>query len=178
MYDRLYPLARTVFCLAISICFTGAGFANAQTIKGKVYAFKNLELNSVKVMSKKSGNITYTDGDGTFSLQCHPKDKIVFSAKGFERICESYKGDSIFVKMLFKGGASQRDKAVNNGHVSLDDLDFCMKYYVAYNCYPSPKRLYVSNTRNNTLQYTHFSQKHGSLNRNQSDHEFSLLNER
>ena len=174
-YRKSYIYIQIITCFIFIMCLPQTNCLHAQTLKGKVYAFKNLELKSIQVKSKKSGNITYTNQDGSFSLQCHPKDKIVFSGNGFERTCESYSNDSVYIKMIFKGGSSEREKAINNGHVTEDHLLFCLKYQAAYNDYPSPRKMYSSRTNNESLKYTHFSKKHNYLHRTQGDYEFSML---
>lgn len=159
-------------CLVFFLC--NSFNVHSQTTKGKVYAFKNLELKNIKVKSQKSGNVVFTSANGSFSIQCHPKDKIIFSGQGFERTAETYTTDSIFVKMIFKGGSLNKQRAISNLHVNKDQIDQSIEKYSAYNCYPCPSRIFNSYTNKYLLKDKYTLLEYKDEKHMQTNYKYSL----
>ena len=170
---------RFVLYSSIALLLILPDSVSSQTLKGKVYSFKNLELNHIKVQSKKLGNTVYTQADGSFSIQCHAKDKIIFSGQGFEKTSKEVSSDSVFVKMIFKGSEKNRNLVINNNHVTCDALDFSIAYFSAYNCppcphsmyncYPCPHILHDSYTNKNAIQHKNQLSMYSNLEGSQSN---------
>ncbi len=57
----------------------------SQTVRGKVTDEDGIELPAVTVINIASDKKTYTDADGTFSVDASAKDEIRFIRPGFER---------------------------------------------------------------------------------------------
>lgn len=93
------------------------------TITGIVSSFKQIPLNMVKIDAVKSGEVTYSDSLGRFSLGCLEKDELVFTASGFDRKkVKVGKNRTIVADLLFKDNTANFNDAVNNGHISGDIL--------------------------------------------------------
>jgi len=119
--------------------------AQTHTIHGKIYAFKNLELNNIQITSKKSEAVTFTSSDGSFRIHSSLKDKLIFSGNGFERTSKRItNSDSLSVKMIFKGGSSNRSAALCNNHLTKDEINFAIEFLSVYNCYNCPNSIYNS----------------------------------
>jgi len=122
----------TIFSIAILIStFT---YSQYKSVIGKVYAFKDSPLANIKVEAKKSGASVLTDLDGTFSISCEEKDKLIFTGHGFQRYSTSVKKkDSVHVKMVFLEGANNEKIAVGYGHMSANMLSYAISNFKQYN---------------------------------------------
>lgn len=104
------------------------------TVHGKVYAFKNLPLENIKVISKKSKLTVLTDSLGNFTIKCSDKDRLTFVGVGFEKYIKKVKGkDTLEVKLVLKNDDKNTSMAVENGHVSFENLSYSMANYAEYN---------------------------------------------
>lgn len=178
MEKSVYKTYLISLILALAYCIICGISCNAQTqvVKGSVYAFQNLGLNKIQVSCKNSGDIVFTSTDGSFVINCSPKDKLVFSGNGFERTSEKITcHDSVSVKMIFKGGTVNRTAALCNSHVTKDEIDFALEYYSAYNCYPCPHRLYNSSMYKNSKNRKKDMLSYGNPQRSQSDYKSSTI---
>lgn len=93
------------------------------SVSGIVSCFKQIPLNKVKVAAAKSGEVTYSDSLGRFSLKCAEKDELLFSASGFEtRKVRVGKERTIVTDLSYKDNIANFNEAVNNGHISADVL--------------------------------------------------------
>lgn len=105
-----------------------------RTVKGHVYAFKELKLNNVNVTAKKSKQTTVTDIFGNFTIECAKKDKIVFEGEGFSMAAVKIsKKDSLTVKLIFDGGASNEKRAIDSNHASKEELVYAIRHHSDYN---------------------------------------------
>jgi hypothetical protein len=92
-------------------------------ITGIVSSFKQIPLNMVKIDAVKSGEVTYSDSLGRFSVGCLEKDELVFTASGFERKkVKVGKDHAIVADLMFKDNAANFNDAVSNGHINGDVL--------------------------------------------------------
>lgn len=57
----------------------------AQNIPGKVVTDGEVPLSSVLIINMRTGQKTYTDGEGNFSIEALPKDELRFVKAGYER---------------------------------------------------------------------------------------------
>jgi len=94
-----------------------------ESVSGIVSCFKQIPLNKVKVSAVKSGEVTYSDSLGRFSLNCADKDELLFSASGFEsRKVRVAKDRTIITDLSYKDNTANFNDAVSNGHISGDVL--------------------------------------------------------
>jgi TonB-dependent SusC/RagA subfamily outer membrane receptor len=116
------------FTLLISVLQINAQRKN---VYGNVYAFKNLALNNIKVSSAKSKTTTQTDSLGNFRIVCEMEDKLEFTGFGFQKkvIKLEKQQNNTNVKLIFKGGNKNIDLAVENGHVSKENLESSIELY-------------------------------------------------
>lgn len=118
--------------LTISVLFSLLCHSQHKSVVGSVYAFKDSPLANIKVEAKKSGAVVLTDLDGTFSISCENKDKLIFSGHGFQRYSISVnKKDSLHVKMVFVEGSEEI--AVGYGHMPAEMLTYAISNFPQYN---------------------------------------------
>lgn len=72
---RILLLTLFFFCVGIF----------AQNIPGKVVTDGEVPLSSVLIINMRTGQKTYTDGEGNFSIEALPKDELRFVKAGYER---------------------------------------------------------------------------------------------
>jgi TonB-dependent starch-binding outer membrane protein SusC len=129
--------------------------AQNKNVYGNVFAFKGLALNNIQVSSAKSKNTTQTDSLGNFRIVCESEDKLEFTGFGFHKkvIKLEKPQNNIKVKMIFKGGNKNVAVAVENGHVSKENLeksieqypDQNFEYYNYADIFTAISRIYVGN---------------------------------
>jgi len=109
--------------------------AQLKSVKGKVHAFKDLPLNKIKVVAKKAKIEALTDSEGNFKIVCDKKDKLEFTGEGFQKVSQKLEGNetNITIKMILKTGSKSQEAAVNNGHVTEDDLLQSIESFPEYN---------------------------------------------
>jgi hypothetical protein len=144
----------------VIVCFTlliSVFQVNAQrkNVYGNVFAFKGLALNNIQVSSAKSKTTTQTDSLGNFRIVCEMADKLEFTGFGFQKkvIKLEKPQNNIKVKMIFKGGNKNVAVAVENGHVSKENLensielypDQNFEYYNYADIFTAISRIYVGN---------------------------------
>ncbi len=92
-------------------------------VSGIVSCFKQIPMNNVKVSAAKSGEVTYSDSLGRFSLKCFEKDVLLFSAAGFEsRKVKVGKDRTIITDLMYKDNPANFNEAVRNRHIEEDVL--------------------------------------------------------
>lgn len=100
------------------------------SVSGIVSCFKQIPLNNVKVIATKSGEITYSDSLGRFSLKCADKDELLFTASGFEtRKVKVGKDRTIITDLAYKDNPANFNAAVSNGHIEEDVLRKSIEEY-------------------------------------------------
>ncbi len=116
------------FTLLISVIQVNAQRKN---VYGNVFAFKNLVLNNIQVTSSKTKNTTQTDSLGNFRIVCETEDKIEFTGFGFQKkvVKPEKPQNNIKVKLIFKDGNKNAALAVENGHVSMENLEKSIELY-------------------------------------------------
>lgn len=116
------------FTLLISVLQVNAQRKN---VYGTVFAFKSLALNNIQVSSAKSKTTTQTDSLGNFRIVCEMEDKLEFTGFGFQKkvIKLEKPQNNIKVKMIFKGGNKNIAVAVENSHVSKENLESSIELY-------------------------------------------------
>lgn len=115
--------------IAIFITVTTISNCTAQqkTVYGKAYAFKDLALKNIQVIASKAKTTALTDSLGKFSITCETDDKLEFIGAGFNKATVKLKEvKPVKVKLIFKGGQKNEIMAVENGHVSREDLALCI----------------------------------------------------
>ena len=120
----------------VIVCFTlliSAFQVNAQrkNVYGNVFAFKNVVLSNIQVSSVKSKTTAQTDSLGNFRIVCEMEDKIELTGFGFQKkvVKLEKQQNNIKVKLIFKGGNKNIDLAVENGHVSKENLEKSIELY-------------------------------------------------
>jgi TonB-dependent starch-binding outer membrane protein SusC len=144
----------------VIVCFTlliSVFQVNAQNknVYGNIFAFKGLALNNIQVSSAKSKTTTQTDSLGNFRIVCEMEDKLEFTGFGFQKkvIKLEKPQNNIKVKIIFKGGNKNVAVAVENGHVSKENLeksieqypDQNFEYYNYADIFTAISRIYVGN---------------------------------
>jgi TonB-dependent SusC/RagA subfamily outer membrane receptor len=129
--------------------------AQRKNVYGTVYAFKNLALNNIQVTTAKTKNTTQTDSLGNFRIVCESEDKIEFTGFGFQKkiIKLEKPQNNVKVKLIFKGGNKNIALAVDNGHVSKENLDKSIalypdqnfEYYNYADIFTAISRIYAGN---------------------------------
>ena len=120
----------------VIVCFTlliSVFQVNAQrkNVYGNVFAFKNVVLSNIQVSSVKSKTTAQTDSLGNFRIVCEMEDKIELTGFGFQKkvVKLEKQQNNIKVKLIFKGGNKNIDLAVENGHVSKENLEKSIELY-------------------------------------------------
>jgi len=114
-----------VFLFLLFAAFSN-GNAQQRLLYGTVYAFKDLDLNNIQVNAAKAKTSVTTDSLGRFKIKCEPNDKLEFIGNGFKKLVRKVTREDtkiIKVKMIFKGGEKNINLAVENAHVSKEDLE-------------------------------------------------------
>jgi hypothetical protein len=129
--------------------------AQRKNVYGTVFAFKNLALKNIQVTSAKTKNTTQTDSLGNFRIVCELEDKIEFTGFGFQKkVLKLEKPqNNIKVKLIFKDGNKNIALAVENGHVSKENLDKSIEqhpdqnfeYYNYADIFTAISRIYAGN---------------------------------
>lgn len=129
--------------------------AQRKNVYGTVFAFKNLALNNIQVTAAKTKNTTQTDSLGNFRIVCESEDKIEFTGFGFQKkvIKLEKPQNNIKVKLIFKDGNKNSALAVENGHVSKENLDKSIalypdqnfEYYNYADIFTAISRIYAGN---------------------------------
>jgi hypothetical protein len=129
--------------------------AQRKNVYGTVFAFKNLALNNIQVTAAKTKNTTQTDSLGNFRIVCESEDKIEFTGFGFQKkvIKLEKPQNNIKVKLIFKDGNKNSALAVENGHVSKENLDKSIalypdqnfEYYNYTDIFTAISRIYAGN---------------------------------
>jgi iron complex outermembrane receptor protein len=142
------------FILIISVFQVNAQRKN---VYGNVFAFKNLVLNNIQVTTAKTKTTTQTDSLGNFRIVCESEDKIEFTGLGFQKKVVKLEKpqNNIKVKMIFKGGNKNMELAVENGHVSKENLkksielypDQNFEYYNYADIFTAISRIYAGNDK-------------------------------
>lgn len=153
---RIPRLIKFVFILFLSVACNLPGKTQEKMVYGRVYAFKDLVLKNIEVITSKSKTSVKTDSLGRFKINCQSKDKLEFIGFGFKKL--TYKVDFketkiINFKLIFKGGEKNIILAVENNHVSRADLENSIlnhpyqnyEYYGYANIFDAISKIYASN---------------------------------
>lgn len=140
------------FTLFIAVCQLNAQNKN---VYGTVFAFKELSLANIQVTSAKLKNTTQTDSLGNFRIVCESEDKIELTGFGFQKKVVKLEKpqNNIKIKMIFKGGNKNVALAVENGHVSKENLensieqhpDQNFEYYNYADIFTAISKIYAGN---------------------------------
>jgi hypothetical protein len=116
------------FILLISVFQVNAQRKN---VYGTVFAFKDLALKNIQVLSVKTKTTAQTDSLGNFRIVCESEDKLELTGFGFQKKVVKLEKpqNNIKIKMIFKGGNKNIDLAIENGHVSKENLENSIKLY-------------------------------------------------
>ncbi len=119
------------FILAFISCFS----LNAQEriVVGKISTFNTFGINSASIIIGSSGNETFTDSMGYFSVLCNPDDKLTFAANGFftEKINlkDFNETDSVNVDLKLKKGKKNITYATGYGHIDEKRLSYAIEHF-------------------------------------------------
>jgi hypothetical protein len=120
MNSRLFTI------IALLLCVVLGNRAEAQekiSVSGIVTSFKQIPLNKVKIVALKSGEVSFTDSIGRFSIKGFEKDVLTFSAGGFEsKNVRIGKQNTIIVNLLYKDNIGNFNNVVNGRHLSEETL--------------------------------------------------------
>lgn len=129
--------------------------AQKKNVYGTVFAFKELSLANIQVTSVKLKNTTQTDSLGNFRIVCESEDKIELTGFGFQKKVVKLEKpqNNIKIKMIFKGGNKNIALAVENGHVSRENLeksieqhpDQNFEYYNYADVFTAISKIYAGN---------------------------------
>jgi hypothetical protein len=101
-----------------------------QTIAGRVTTFGEIPLNHVEITASKSGKTTYTDSLGNFSLSCSEKDKLIFSANGFDnRKLKAINCKQADIDLVYSNKQSSFEDATKNKHIKESILSRAIEKY-------------------------------------------------
>lgn len=105
------------------------------TVKGIVTAFGIYCLFNAEIKSKKTKTITHTDSLGRFEIMVPLGDMLTFKAKGFEKNRRKVKEatDPIQLNMILLDGDKNREIAVDNGHISEENIAYALEHYNQFN---------------------------------------------
>lgn len=140
------------FLLLISVIHVNAQRKN---VYGNVFAFKDLALNNIQVVSSKSKTTAQTDSLGNFRIVCEQEDKLELTGFGFQKKVVKLEKpqNNIKVKLIFKGGNKNMELAVVNGHTSKERLESSVElhpdqnfeYYNYSDIFTAISRIYAGN---------------------------------
>lgn len=123
--------------LSLTIALLGTAlfcYGQNRTINGNVFAFKDLPLNNIKVSAKKTKATVLSDSLGNFKIDCAKNDKLTFIGNGFNKLTmKAKKNGSMKVKMVLRKGGKNEKMAIQNNHVTKDELSNSIAHYADYN---------------------------------------------
>ena len=115
--------------ILIALCIVSATLSSLgqrQTFKGKVTAFQKYPLNKVSIQGKEMQEEIFTDANGYFEITCSPKEKVTFTASGFQpaklKMSDFNENESISVDLKYKNTKKNFEIATGYGHISSENL--------------------------------------------------------
>ncbi len=108
-----------ILLLAFLVNGSGAEAQEKTSVSGIVTSFKLYPLFKVKVVAAKSGEVTYTDSAGRFTIPVLKKDVLTAAADGFSEKNVKVRNKKVYsIDLLYKDSEANYNKAVNAGHIS------------------------------------------------------------
>lgn len=95
-------------------------WAQKLEVKGQVVVFNSIPVVNADVKVLGSDVSVKTDNEGRFTCMCNVKDKLVFTAAGYNRLrikVRKNKAKDLIAKMTLVKSAESSKKAIENGHV-------------------------------------------------------------
>lgn len=94
-----------------------------KTISGMITTFDSIPLINASIKVKSTKLVTFSDSLGHFTVTCLPDDKLVVTARGFNRynITIDDKTKYVFVNLMLKPGPQNVEYAIGYGHVKEKD---------------------------------------------------------
>lgn len=118
---RIFILAAIILIIQMAGLVSTA--QEIREIRGIVTSFKSVPLNNVKVYAVNSNKIQFTDTLGMFTINCMKKDKIIFSASGFDDKSIKTGSKTLYtIDLPYVISDESFNKAVNNKHIKADVL--------------------------------------------------------
>ena len=119
-----------IFLTAILLKTSGSYAQENKIISGRVTTFNEISLHKVKITATKSGQHTYSDTLGYFSINCSEEDVLRFSAKGFdgEKI-KVRKWNQSTVDLIYSNNDDSFADAIKYGHISRELLEMAINEY-------------------------------------------------
>lgn len=112
-----------VFSL-VSVFLSQLASAQQRTLTGRLLLFNTYPVANVELMAKKIREVTQTDAEGLFYLECADKDQVIINNRVFRpvnlRITEADEG--IEINLIFKDTPKNRKIAVSQGYITEEDL--------------------------------------------------------
>jgi len=109
-------------------------YGQNQTVSGNVYAYKDLPLKNIKISAKKTKMTVFSDSLGNFKIDCEKNEKLTFVGMGFNKLAiKAQKTESMKIKMVLKSGVKNEKAAVQNAHMTKNDLSNSIANYAEYN---------------------------------------------
>lgn len=113
--------------IIISLIFV-AGFCSQthaqKVVTGQVVAFNKYPLNKVKIESKKSKQIAYTDTLGYYNIETKDKDRLLFNVKGFQSFTTKVdKIDTLDINLIYVDDKKNYERVIENGTMTVENLD-------------------------------------------------------
>lgn len=120
MKAKLYYIVSILLLLVFAIDLKSQ---DKITVNGMVTSFKHIPLNKVKVLALKSGESTYTDSVGRFSLKSSTKDILTISSSGFKKKkVKVGKQKTYIIDLNYIDNLTNFNDAVSNGHITENAL--------------------------------------------------------
>ncbi|WP_421919333.1 TonB-dependent receptor plug domain-containing protein [Marinifilum sp.] len=115
---------KTIFSfLSISLLYFSVS-AQQIEVSGKVLVYNKIPVVNADVLVNSSKQIVRTDQQGNFKCICDIKDRLIVTAKGFDKYVlkvKKNKKDKLIAKVKLSNIENAMDKAIENGHILLLD---------------------------------------------------------
>lgn len=114
--------------VTLLLLFLSGGLMAQFDFTGKVIAFSQLPLNKVLITSE-SGKQATSDIMGNFTIKIRKKDKLTFSAEGFDILAENVSRNSneTVFNLIFLEGERNEKLAIENQHISKENLTYALE---------------------------------------------------
>lgn len=120
MNSRLFTI---VVLLLYVVLGNRAEAQEKKSVSGIVTSFKKVPLIKVKIVALKSGDVTFSDSTGRFTLNTFEKDVLTFSASGFEsKSTRIGKQNTYLVNLIYNDNIDNFNDAVTGGHIAEETL--------------------------------------------------------
>lgn len=119
-----------IVTIFMGVLFVTALSAQNRVVHGRLTVFNTYPVKNVEVNAKKSKATITTDSLGQFSIVCHENDVIRIRPRTFEPVNKRVNADtdSLIINLLFIDSQNNREKAIANGYVNREDLNYAVAH--------------------------------------------------